>query len=193
MVLASELRAGMALRLENQVFRVLDVDVHAGTAKMTGTVRARLQNVRSGRLWEQHFRPQERLSDLALEKRPLQFLFSDGNSCTFLRLDSYEQVGVPAATLGCAVSLLRAGTEMAAEFFEGELVSILMPQTVEARIVSTAPALRGQQDSTFKEAKLENGTTILVPLFIAPGETVNVDTRTGHYVDRARPVHKKTA
>ena len=82
---------------------------------------------------------------------------------------------------------------MAAEFFEDELVSILMPPTVEARIVSTAPAFRGQQDSTFKEAKLENRTTILVPLFIAPGETVNVDTRTGRYVDRAHPAHKKTA
>lgn len=193
MVLASELRAGMALRLENQVYRVLGVDVRAGTAKMNGTVRARLQNVRSGRLWEQHFRLQERLPDLELEKRPLQFLFSDGNSCTFLRLDSYEQVEVPAATLGFAGSLLRAGTEVPAEFFEDEFVSILMPQTVEARVVSTAPAFHGQQDSTLKEAKLENGGMILVPPFIATGETVNIDTRTGHYVDRVRSMHKKSA
>lgn len=191
MVMASELREGMALRIDQQVYRVLEVESKAGTAKMGGTVRARLSNVRSGRLWDQHFRPLERLDDVALEKRKLEFLYSDGANCIFQRLDSFDQVEFPAASLGLAEKLLQSGTEVLAEFFEGEPISVVLPDTIEARVVTTAPPARSQQDSGRKEATLENGLVIQVPLFVAPGEFVSVDLRTGRYVERVRTQHKK--
>ncbi len=191
MVIASELRPGMALRIEKQVFKVLEVEVKAGAAKMGGTVRAQLSNVRSGRLWDQHFRPQERLEDVPLEKRKAEFLYSDGDSCIFQRLDSYEQIEFPSASLGLAEQLLPPGTEVQAEFFEGEPISVVLPDSVEARVVTTAPPQRSQQDSGRKEAKLDNGLTVQVPLFIGPGELVSIDVSSGRYLERVRTQRKK--
>ena len=191
MVAASELREGMALRIDQQVYRVLEVESKAGTAKMGGTVRARLSNVRSGRVWDQHFRPLERLENLELEKRKVEFHYSDGANCIFQRLDSFEQFEFPAANLGFAEKLLQPGTEVPAEFFEGEPISVVFPDTVDARVVNTTPPARSQQDSGRKEATLENGLIIQVPLFVASGEVVSIDLRTGRYVERVRTQRKK--
>ena len=191
MVMASELREGMALRIDHKVYRVLEVESKAGAAKMGGTVRARLTNVHSGRLWDQRFRPLERLEDVELEKRKVEFLYSDGTNCIFQRLDSFEQVEFPAASLGLAETLLQAGQEVQAEFFESEPVSLDLPERVEVRVMTTAPPARSQQDSSRKEATLENGMKIQVPLFVAPGEIVSIDLKTGRYVERVRTVHKK--
>lgn len=193
MVSASDLRPGMALRIESQIFRVLEVEARAGAAKMTGTVKARLSNLRSGRLWDQHFRPLERLENVELEKRRIAFLYSDGTDCIFQRLDNYDQVAFPAEALGLAPQLLQSGAELQGEFFDGEPVSVELPDTQEARVASTAPPARSQPDSGRKEATLENGMKIQVPLFVAPGEIVSVDLKTGRYVERVRPQHKKSA
>ena len=191
MVMASELREGMALRIDRQVYRVLEVEAKAGAARMGGTVRARLSNVRSGRVWDQHFRPLERLEDVELGKCRVEFLYSDGANCIFQRLDSFEQVEFPAVSLGLAEKLLQPGTEVPAEFFEGEPISVVLPDTVEARVTTTAPPMRSQQDSARKEATLENGLITQIPLFVAPGELVSIDLRTGRYVERVRTQHKK--
>jgi elongation factor P len=121
----------------------------------------------------------------------VEFLYSDGANCIFQRLDSFEQVEFPAASLGLAEKLLEPGTEVPAEFFEGEPISVALPDTVEARVVTTAPPARSQQDSARKEATLKNGLVIQVPLFVAPGELVSIDLRTGRYVERVRTQHKK--
>jgi elongation factor P len=189
--MASELREGMALRIDHKVYRVLEVESKAGAAKMGGTVRARLSNVHSGRLCDQHFRPLERLEDVELEKRKVEFLYSDGTNCIFQRLDSFEQVEFPAASLGLAETLLQAGQEVQAEFFESEPVSLDLPERVEVRVMTTAPPARSQQDSSRKEATLENGMKIQVPLFVAPEEIVSIDLKTGRYVERVRTVPKK--
>ena len=191
MVIASDLHTGMALRIDRQVYKVLEVEVKAGTAKMGGTVRALLSNVRSGRIWDHHFRPQERLEDIELEKRKAEFLYSDGGSCIFQRMDSFEQIEFPSAGLGLAEKILHPGTEVQAEFFEGEPISVLLPDTVEAKVVSTAPPQRSQQDSGRKEARLDNGLTVQVPLFVGPGELVSIDLKTGRYLERIRTQHKK--
>jgi len=191
MVLASELRAGMALKIDGQAYRVLEVEAKAGTAKMGGTVKATLVNVRSGRMWDQHWRPLERLEDVQVEKRTVEFLYSDGRSCIFQRLDSFEQVEFPASSMGLAEKILSPGTELQAEFFEGEPINIVLPAAVEARAVSTAPPARSQQDSSRKEAKLDNGLTVQVPLFVGPGEMVSIDFKSGHYLERVREQRKK--
>jgi elongation factor P len=193
MVTASDLRAGMALRINGEIYKVLEVEAKAGAAKMGGVVKTKLVNVRSGRMWEPHFRPQERLEDLELERRMMEFLFSEGDTCTFMRPDTFEQVEIPTAIVGAGEKFLQAGMEMPVEFFQGEAISVVFPDVTEARIAETAPQSRAQQDSAWKEATLENGLKIHVPLFIAPGEVVRVDVRTGHYVERARVERKRSA
>ena len=193
MVIASDLREGMIIRIEGQIYKVLEVESKAGAAKMGGVVKTKLINVRSGRFWEPHFRPQERLEDLELERRMMEFLYAEGGTCTFMRPDTYEQVEVSDAILGPGEKFLQPGMELPVEFFAGEPISIVFPDVAEARVASTAPPSHSQQDSAWKEATLENGLAIRVPLFIAPGEIVRVDVRTGRYVERARTERKRSA
>lgn len=193
MVVASDLKEGMVIRIEGQIYKVLEVESKAGAAKLSGVVKTKLSNVRSGRMWEPHFRPLERLEGLELERYNLEVLFSEGDTCTFMRPDTFEQVEVPKTVLGLAAKFMQPGMELPVEFFGGQPISVIFSSVAEARVVDTAPATHSQQDSAWKEATLENGLSIHVPLFIAPGEVVRVDVRTGHYIERARPEWKRGA
>jgi elongation factor P len=193
MVIASELRAGMIVRIEGQTYKVLEVEAKAGAAKMGGVVKTKLVNVRSGRMWEPHFRPQERLQDLELERHTLEFLFVQDDTCTFMRPDTYEQVEVPTRTLGPGERFLKPGMQLPVEFFEGQPISVVFPEIAEVRVAETAPAVHAQPDGAWKEATLENGLEIRVPLFIAPGEMVRVDVKTGRYMERVRMERKRSA
>lgn len=193
MIIASELREGMAIRVEGHVYRVLEVESKAGAAKLSGTVKTKLSNVKSGRMWEPHFRPQERLETLELEQRRLEFLFSEGDICTFMDPETFEQAEVPRALLGPAERFMQPGMQLPLEFFEGHPISIIFPDVVEARVVTTAPAVHSQQDSAWKEATLENGDIVRVPLFIASGEVVRVEVKTGRYLERVRSERKQSA
>jgi len=191
MVIASELHEGTALRIEGEIYKVLEVESKAGAAKMGGVVKTKLINAKSGRMWEPHFRPQERLEDLELERHMMEFLYADGGTCTFMRPDTFEQIEVPDAIVGVGERFLQAGMEMPVEFFEGEPISVVFPDVVEARVSVTAPPSHSHQDSSWKQATLENGLAIRVPLFIAPGEVVRVEVRTGRYVERAHMERKR--
>ena len=193
MVIASELRPGMVIRSEGQVYKVLDVEAKAGAAKMGGVVKASLSNLHSGRMLDQHFRPQERLEDLELERHNMEFLYSGEDGVTFMNPVTFEQVEIAREMIGAAEKFLTPEMELPVEFFEGKPVSVVLPQIVEAKVQTTAPPIHAQQDSAFKEAKLENGLEIKVPLFIGPGETVRVEVKSGRYVDRVRAEKKKGA
>lgn len=193
MVLASELREGTALRIEGQIYRTLEVESRAGAAKMGGIVKTKLINVRTGRMWEPRFRPQERLEDLLLERRMMEFLYADAESCTFMRPDTFEQVAVPSSVIGPAARFLEPGMQVPVEFFADEAISVVLPEIMEARVANTAPPTRSQQDSTWKEATLANGLTVRVPMFIATGEAIRVDLRSGRYVERAHADRRRTA
>ena len=193
MVIASELRPGMVIRFEGQVYKVLDVESKAGAAKMGGVVKASLSNLHSGRMLDQHFRPQERLEDLELEQHNMEFLYSSDDGVTFMNPVTFEQIEIAREMIGSAEPFLKPEMELPVEFFEGKPVSVVLPQIVEMKIETTAPPIHAQQDSAFKEATLDNGMEIKVPLFIAPGETVRVEVKTGRYVDRVRTEKKKGA
>ena len=193
MILASELRAGMVIRIEGQIYKVLDAESKAGTAKMGGLVKAQLINVRSGRMWEPHFRPQEKLEEVELERRMMEFLFAEADVCTFMRPDTFEQIEVPTAILGNGSIFLQSGMQVPIEFFQGEPLNIDFPAIAEARVANTALPSHSQQDSAWKQAVLENGLPIRVPLFIAPGEIVRVDVKTGRYVERVRADRRRIA
>ena len=193
MVIASELRPGMVIRFEGQVYKVLEVESKAGAAKMGGVVKATLSNLHSGRMLDQHMRPQERLEDLELERHNMEFLYSGDNGLTFMNPVTFEQVEIAGEMLGPAEKFLQPEMELPVEFFEGKPVSVVLPQIVEVKVETTTPPIHAQQDSAFKEATLENGLEIRVPLFIAPGETVRVEVRTGKYLDRVRADKKKGA
>jgi len=193
MVIASELREGMIIRVEGQTYKVLEVEAKAGAAKIGGVVKTRLINVRGGRMWEPHFRPQERLQDLELERHVLEFLFAQDDTCTLMYPDTYEQVEIPTALLGPGERFLEPGMQLPVEFFENGPIGVVFPEVAEVRVGETAPPVHSQQDGAWKEATLENGLAIRVPLFIAPGEIVRVEVKTGRYLERVRAERKRSA
>jgi len=193
MVTASQLTPGIVIQVEGQFYRVMSVEAKAAAAKLGGVVKTELSNVKTGRLWEARFRPQEHLEDFSLDRRSMEFLFRHADRCTFMDPDTFEQVEVPNAMLGLAAQFLQSGTVVPLEFFEGRPISAVLPDIVEARVVRTAPPAHSQQDSAWKEAELESGISIRVPLFIAPGEHVRVDLRTGRYLERVHTDRKRSA
>jgi elongation factor P len=180
----------MAVRIEGQIYKVLECEVKAGGGQQGGVVKARLRSTGSGRLWDHNFRPDERVEDLELDRQTMEFLYADGDACTFMSPETFEQVELPRAALGPAEPFLKEGVKVPVEFYEGLPISLVLPDVVEARIADTAPPVHSGQDNVWKEATLDNGVRIHVPLFIAAGEIVRVDTRSHRYLERVREKKK---
>lgn len=186
MVLASQLRAGMAIAFEGQSYRVVAAEYHPGQGKMGGVTHTRLQNVETGTFRELSLRSELKLTALAVERRALEFLYADGNQCCFMNPETYEQTEVPRATVGPREGFLEAGMRLPIEFVDGRAVYVLFPDVIEVKIAETAPAMHQAADAAFKPARLANGVEIMVPQFIKAGETVRLDLETMRYMDRAK-------
>ena len=186
MVTASQLRAGMEIRFEDQLYRVLEAEYHPGQGRMTGSSHARLRNLSTGTLWEHSFRSELKLDDVPLDKFALEFLYADTDQCYFMNPETFEQVEIPRTLLGPQTAFLESGMKLAVEFVEGRAVDVLLPDIMEAKVADTAPASHQQQDTNFKPAVLANRVEVMVPQFVKAGDSVRVDVRTMKYVDRVR-------
>jgi elongation factor P len=186
MVTASKLRAGMAIRHEGQVYKVIAADYHGGQGKMGGVAHVRLKNLATGTFTEQGFRADLRFEDLAVEKQSLDFLYSDAEQCHFMNPDTFEQVSLPAEVVGPQARFLLPEMRVPVEFVEGQPLGVLFPDFVEIRVDDTAPATHQQQDSTLKSARLDNGVEVMVPQFIKAGDVIRVDLGSLKYVERAK-------
>ncbi len=186
MVIASQLRAGMAIRYEGQAYRVVACDYHPGQGKMGGTAHVRLQNLSTGTLWETSFRPELRLEDLPVERRTLSFLYTDAGQSWFMDPNTYEQTAIPNQMLGDRSRFLEGEMALQVEFVEERPVNVLFPDILEVRIAETAPPVHQQADSTWKSATLENGVEVMVPQFIKPGDMIRLDVTAMRYMDRVK-------
>ena len=191
MIVASQLRPGMVLKVGEDLFKVVESTFHVGQGKMPGSVHAKLRNIHKGTFKELRWRPEERLEDVQLEKQDMEFLYSDADSVTFMNPTTFDQVSIPLESIGAAEKYLKAEMKVPVEFYEGQPVSIVFPAIVEVRVQTTAPPAHQQQDSTLKYATLENGVETMVPQFIKTGEIVRIEVATGKYVDRVRTDAKK--
>jgi elongation factor P len=189
MVLASQLRAGMAVRFEGQDYKIVAAEYHPGQGKMGGTTHTRLQNLLTGTFWEHSFRSELKLEQIPLEKKTLEFLFTDAARCTFMDPETYEQTEVPAEIIGEQAKFLEPGMRLPVEMLEGRPVSVVFPDVLDVKIADTAPPLHQQQTSAFKPAKLENGVSVMVPLFVKTGDVIRLDVQNLRYMDRARGRH----
>ena len=186
MVLASQLRPGMAIRHEGQSYKVLSCDYHPGQGKMGGVAHVRIRNLATGTFRDQSFRAELKLDVLPVEKHSLEFLYSDTDQCYFMNPETYEQIGIDTALIGAVSKFLKPQMQLPVEFVEGRPVSVVFPDIIEAKVADTAPPAHGQQDNTWKTARLDNGVEIHVPQFIKVGDMVRLDVATLRYVDRAK-------
>ena len=193
MISAMDLKPGMAIRRDGRIYKVMLAEFKAGAGQLGGLVKTKLRDIANGRFLEPHLRPDERMEDLELERRPMEFLYGDTENATFMNTGTFEQMEIPRAVAGPAGKFLAPELIVTVEFHEGRPVNMIFPPVVEALIADTAPAVHAQHDSTRKQATLENGAVIMVPLFIEKGETIHLDLENERYVDRVRVAHKRGA
>lgn len=187
MLTASELRGGMAVRVEGTVYKVIGAEYHSGQGKMGGVTHAKLRNLDTGTVREWRFRGDEVLEQIAPERQSLQFLYRDGDLSYFMHPETFEQVPVESSVLGRAAIFLAEEMTIPVEFVAGRPVGVVFPDIVEVKVAETAPPAHTQGGSNvWKDARLENGLTLQVPPFIAPGEVIRVEVERGTYVERAK-------
>lgn len=186
MINASLLRAGMAIRYEEQNYKVVAAEYHPGQGKMGGATHTRLRNLATGTLWEHSFRSDLKLEDLPVERDSLEFLYADGEQYFFMNPETYEQTEIGKVAIGPQAAFLDAAMKVTVEFVESKPVGVLFPDALEVTIAETAPPMHQQQDSNFKPAKLENGIEVMVPQFVKSGDVIRLELQTMKYMDRVK-------
>jgi len=190
MVAASQLRAGMAIRFEGQLYRVLMADYHPGQGRMGGAAHTRLKNLSTGTLWEHSFRAELKLEQADLEKASMDFLYEDSGECTFMDPVTFEQITLAASVLGPQAALLQPGMRVVVGTVEGKPVNVQFPDILEVRVAETTPPVHQQVDSVWKPARLDNGAEVMVPQFIKPGDIIRLDVGNMKYMDRTKGAAK---
>jgi elongation factor P len=186
MVSASQLRAGMAVRIEGQLYKVLSAEYHPGQGRMGGVSHTRLKNLSTGTQWEHSFRAELRFEQVETVRVAMEFLFSDAGQATFMDPGTFEQITVAASLLGPQAALLAPAMLVTVEFVDGNPVEVLFPDILEVRVAATAPAVHQQIDSVWKPARLDNGAEVMVPQFIKAGDTIRLDVLNMKYMDRSK-------
>ena len=184
MISANDIRPGSVFELDGDLYRaVSQSQTHMGRGG--ATVRVKMRNLRSGSTFERTFSPDDRVQDVRLETRPVQFLYADGDLLHFMDTETYDQPVISASALGDRLQYLNENMQLGISFYNDEAIEIELPAHVDLQITYTEPGFAGDtaQGAT-KPAETETGVTVQVPLFVNIGDRIRVDTRTGQYITR---------
>ena len=186
MIAATQIKRGMAIKLNGELYRVFSFQ-HITPGNWRGMVQTKLKSIKSGSIIEHRFRSEDRIEQAYLETHEMEYLYSDGSDFFFMNTETFDQFHLPKELLEDAVSYLVPNIKIQVEFYEAKPIGVELPASVELRVVSTEPALRGATVSNVnKPATMETGLVIQVPPFINEGELLRVDTNEGKYVERVK-------
>jgi len=185
MATTNDLKNGMVLNLDGELWTVVEFQ-HVKPGKGGAFVRTTLKNVLSGKVVDRTFNAGTRVETATVDKRAMQYLYADGDAFVLMDLESYDQVSVPAGTVGDAAKYLLPEAEVVVATHEGVPLYVELPTSVVLAVTYTEPGLQGDRSTGgTKPATLETGATVQVPLFVGTGEKIKVDTRDGRYLGRA--------
>jgi elongation factor P len=183
---ATQIKRGMTIKLNGELYRVFSFQ-HITPGNWRGMVQTKLKSVKSGSIIEHRFRSEDRIEQAYLETHEVEYLYSDGSDYYFMNTESFEQFHLQAEVLEDAIPYMMPNVKLHIEFYENKPIGVEMPASVELRVVSTEPALRGATVSNVnKPATLETGIVIQVPPFVNEGELIRVDTSEGKYMERVK-------
>ncbi|MCL2771485.1 MAG: elongation factor P [Firmicutes bacterium] len=186
MISAGDIRKGTTFVYNNGVWTVIDF-MHVKPGKGAAFVRTKIKNVITGQTLETSFNPVEKFEPATIEYKEAQYLYPDDSLCYFMDTTTYEQYPIDRATIEDLLMYLLEGCIVKIGFYKGSAFTVQPPTFVELDIVECEPAVKGDTSSSAgKVAKLETGLEVMVPLFIANGERIRVDTRTGEYHERVK-------
>ncbi|MGI6549300.1 MAG: elongation factor P [Syntrophomonadales bacterium] len=185
MISVNDFRTGLTVELDGMAWQVIDFQ-HVKPGKGAAFVRSKLKNVKTGSIVERTFRAGEKIPRARLDKREMQYLYNSGDEYVFMDNQSYEQVSLDKEQLGDGLKYLKENMNIQVMMYHGEIIGLEMPNFVELKVVDTEPGIKGDTASgASKNATLETGAVVQVPLFVNVGDTLRIDTRTGLYMERA--------
>jgi elongation factor P len=182
----TEFRPGLIIKFNNDLYQIVEFQ-HVNPGNWRAFVRAKMKNLKTGRVIENRFRAGENIDTVRVERHQYQYLYRDGDSYVLMNTETFEQIYVESNILGNGVRYLKEGTVLDLLMDRNDVVSSEVPIFVELIVVQTDPGIKGDTATGgSKPATVETGVTINVPLFIEEGEKIKVDTRTGTYVERVK-------
>jgi len=179
------IRPGMALLVDKELFQVVSCE-HSKLARGSAFSRVKLRNYGSGKIFERTLRDSDDVETAQIDRRKIQYLYSDGNTYHFMEMNTFEELALDEDHIGDSRLWLKENTEMTGLFYDSHMITLELPAALDLKIEETDPGVRGDTvRSGTKPARLETGAVIQVPLFIDRGETVTVNPHTGEYQSRA--------
>ena len=184
MVSAGDFRNGITIELEGNVFQIIEFQ-HVKPGKGAAFVRTKLKNIKSGGVVEKTFRPTEKFPQARIDRKDMQYLYSDGDLYNFMDVESYEQIALNSETIGDALKFVKENEMVKICSHNGNVFAVEPPLFVELEITETEPGFKGDTATgATKPAVVETGATVYVPLFVELGDKIKIDTRSGEYLSR---------
>ena len=184
MISAGDFRNGVTLEIEGNIYQILEFQ-HVKPGKGAAFVRTKLKNIISGGIVEKTFRPTEKFPKAHIERKDMQYLYTDGELYHFMDVETYDQIALNEETIGDALKFVKENEMVKICSHNGNAFAVEPPLFVELQITDTEPGFKGDtaQGAT-KPATVETGAVVYVPLFVEQGDVLKIDTRTGEYLSR---------
>ncbi len=187
MITTNDFKKGIIFQLEGAPCLILDVSFQSPSARGANTmVKTKYRNLLTAQVLEKTFRSGDKVDEADFERHKGQYLYTDGDRGVFMDLENYEQFEMEADNFALIAPFLLDGTEVQLGLFQGRMVSVDLPMTVELTVTDTAPVIKNATaTSQTKEAVMETGLKLQVPPYLETGDRVKVDTRDGRFISRA--------
>ena len=184
MISAGDFRNGVTVEIDGQIFQIVEFQ-HVKPGKGAAFVRTKLKNIVNGGVVEKSFRPTEKFPQARIDRKDMQYLYSDGDLYYFMDTESFEQIALNGDTVGDALKFVKENEMVKVCSYNGNVFAIEPPLFVELEITETEPGFKGDTATgATKPATVETGANVNVPLFVELGDKIKIDTRTGEYLSR---------
>ena len=185
MINVNDIKNGVTIIIDGQIYQVVEF-LHVKPGKGSAFMKTKLRNLRTGGIVEKTFNTNVKFEKANINKQNVQYLYNTGDTYFFMNMDNYEQLELSASQVGDNKNYLIENMNVYVILYEGELLGIDLPDKVELVVTHTEPAVKGNTtNNALKDAEVETGLMVRVPLFIEEGETIIVSTSDGKYVSRA--------
>lgn len=185
MISVNDLKTGLTVEVEGDIFTVIDFQ-HVKPGKGAAFVRTKMKNLRNGNTVERTFRAGENIGRAQIENRDVQYLYASGQDHVFMDNQSYDQFSLTSDQLEWELNFLKENMNVKIVSYQGEILGINLPTSVELKVIETEPSVKGNTATgASKNAKVETGYNVQVPLFINENDVLLIDTREGKYISRA--------
>lgn len=185
MITTSDFKTGMTIVMDDVIYQIIDFQ-HVKPGKGAAFVRTKLKNHSTGAVVEKTFRTSEKMERAHIERLEMQYLYKDGGFYVFMNTETYEQINLSEDQLGDGLKFLKDNMNIKVQYHKEQPIGVELPMNVTLKVVETEPGVRGDTATNVtKQATLETGATVQVPLFVNTGDELIIDTRDGSYVSRA--------